>query len=114
MPNIRMSRIDSEIQKQVATIIDALVRDNNYGAMITIQTVKTTPDLLLSTIYVTVYGKDSKQTIDWLTDNKAHIRRELAQKIRLKILPDLKFKEDNLENYASHMNDLFESIKGDK
>ena len=52
MPNIRMSRIDSEIQKAVGAIIDGMVRDSNLGAMISVQNVDTTPDLLLSTIYL--------------------------------------------------------------
>jgi len=114
MPNIRMSRIDSEIQKAVGAIIDGMVRDSNLGAMISVQNVDTTPDLLLSTIYFSVLGGDPKDIKKYLTERKGHIRKELAKKIRLKILPDLRFEIDTLTDYAEHMNKLFDSIKGDK
>ncbi|MBQ8468748.1 MAG: 30S ribosome-binding factor RbfA [Clostridia bacterium] len=114
MPNIRMSRVDSEIQKAVASIIDARVRDESLGVMISVQNVDTTPDLMLSTIYFSVLGGDSKQIQKYLTIHKSEIRKELAKKIRLKILPDLKFEIDTLNDYAEHMNKLFDSIKGDK
>ena len=114
MPNVRMERVDSEIQKHVAATIDALVRDSGLNFMITVQQVKTTPDLLLSTIYVSVFGGDSAEAIKYLTNNKGKIRNGLAHQIRLKTIPDLVFKLDTLYDYANHMNELFDSIKEDK
>lgn len=114
MPNVRMERVDSEIQKHVAKAIDGLVRDDGKNLMITVQSVKTTPDLLLSTIYVSVFGGDLKETVKYLTEHKGKIRSDLAHAIRLKIIPDLKFEIDTLYDYANHMEELFESIKGDK
>ena len=114
MQNIRMSRVDSEIQKAVASIIDAHVRDENLGAMISVQNVKTTPDLLMSTISVTVMGADEKQMLAYLNSRKKQIRKELAKHIRLKILPDLTFVLDKFYDYSLHMDKLFKSIEGDK
>jgi len=114
MANVRMERVDSEIQKHVAKAIDDIVRDDGKNMMITVQSVKTTPDLLLSSIYVSVFGGEQKETIKYLTENKGKIRNSLAHSIRLKIIPDLKFEIDTLYDYATHMNELFDSIKGDK
>ena len=109
-----MERVDSEIQKHVAEIIDSLVRDSRGSGMITVQSVKTTPDLLLSTIYVSALGIDNQEALAFLNKNKGKIRAELARKIRLKIIPDLAFTIDTLYDYAHHMQDLFDSIKGEK
>lgn len=115
MQNIRMSRVDSEIQKAVASIIDAKVRDENLGCMITVQSVKTTPDLLLSTVGVTVLGADENQILRYLNSIKKTIRKELAGQVRLKILPDLNFVLDKFYDYSIHMDELFKSIEeGDK
>ena len=114
MANVRMERVDSEIQKHVAKAIDGIVRDDGKNLLITVQSVKTTPDLLLSTIYVSVFGGEQKETLKYLTENKGKIRNNLAHNIRLKIIPDLKFEIDTLYDYANHMNELFDSIKGEK
>ena len=112
MPNIRMSRIDGEIQKAVAKIIDTKFHSKELvGAMITVQRVDTTPDLLQSTIYITTLGVNSLVAVNALEKGKNFIRRELAQAIRLRTIPDLTFKYDDSIDYANHMNELFDQIK---
>ena len=114
MQNIRLSRVDSEIQKAFASIIDARVRDENLGAMISVQLVKTTPDLMMSTVYITVLGADEKQMLNYLNAHKKQIRKELAKHIRLKTIPDLTFVLDKFYDYTLHMDELFKTIEGDK
>lgn len=112
MANVRMSRIDAEIQKAVAKIInDKLEHPSVKGVLVTVLHVETTPDLLQSTIYVSVYGGDSKAIVDALNASKNYIRHELSRVIRLRTIPDLRFVLDTSFDYAQHMEDLFESIR---
>ena len=112
MANVRMSRIDAEIQKAVAKIInDKLEHPSVKGVLVTVLHVETTPDLLQSTIYVSVYGGDSKAIVDALNASKNYIRYELSRVIRLRTIPDLRFVLDTSFDYAQHMEDLFESIR---
>ena len=112
MPNVRMSRIDAEIQKAVAKIInDKLEHPTLKGVLVTVLHVNTTPDLLQSTIYVSVYGGDSKAIVDALNSSKSFIRHELSRVIRLRTIPDLRFVLDTSFDYAQHMENLFESIR---
>ena len=111
MANVRMSRIDAEIQKAVAGIInDKLEHPSVKGVMVTVLHVETTPDLLLSTIYVSVYGGEDKIIVDALNASKNYIRKELSRVIRLRTIPDLKFVLDTTLQYTQHMDKLFESI----
>lgn len=112
MANVRMSRIDAEIQKTVAKIInDKLEHPSVKGVLVTVLHVDTTPDLLQSTIYVSIYGGDSKVIVDALNASKSFIRHELSRVIRLRTIPDLKFVLDTSFDYAQHMENLFESIR---
>lgn len=112
MPNVRMSRIDSEIQKAVAKIINnRLEHPSVKGVLVTVLHVDTTPDLLFSTIYVSVYGGDSKAIVDALNASKNFIRHELGRLVKLRTIPDLKFVLDTSFDYAQHMENLFESIR---
>ncbi len=114
MPNLRMSRIDSEIQKAVAAIIDNKVQHPKLnGTLITVLKVDTTPDLILSTIFVSVLGGNTNEAIKVLNDSKGFIKKELAKTIKLRTIPDIKFVQDTSYEYGKHMDELFESIKGD-
>ena len=112
MANVRMSRIDAEIQKHVATIINnKLEHPDIKGAFITVVKASTTADLSISTIYITVYGSDNKKVLDALVASKNFIRRELGNEMRLRVVPDLRFMLDTSYEYGKHMDSLFDSIK---
>ena len=112
MPNVRMSRINAEIQKHVAGIIDKkLSHPNLSGVLITVLHVDTTPDILQCTISVSVYGGDDKVVIDTLNAARSYVRFELGKQMRLRTVPELKFVLDTTYQYSQHMNDLFESIR---
>lgn len=114
MPNIRMSRINSDIQKYVATIIDNQVEHPNlHGVMVTVLRVDTTPDLLNCKIFVSALGGEIKEVVKALNFSSRFIRSELGKRIRLKTIPELSFMQDGSYFYDQHMNELFDSIKGD-
>lgn len=112
MANVRMSRIDAEIQKAVAKIINnKLEHPSVKGVLVTILHVDTTPDLLQSTLYISVYGGDGKAIVEALNASKNFIRYELGRAIKLRTVPDLRFVLDTSLDYAQHMENLFESIR---
>ena len=112
MPNVRMSRIDAEIQKAVAKIInDKLEHPSVKGSLVTVLHVRTTPDLLQSTLSISAYGGDSKAIVEALNASKSFIRHELGKVMRLRTIPELRFVQDTSFDYAQHIEDLFDSIK---
>lgn len=112
MANVRMSRINGEIQKGVANIINQKVEHPEIkGKLITVLHVDTTPDLLLSRIYISSYGADTSNVVNALNSVKNYIRHELGAVLRLRTTPDLKFVKDTSFEYGQHMDKLFESIK---
>ena len=111
MPNIRMSRINSEIQKAVAKIIDNLENPDIKGNLVCVQKVNTSPDLLLCTISVSCLTGDKQKIVSSLNASKNYIRKNLGSRLILKTLPDLNFVLDTVDDYAAHMDKLFKEIE---
>lgn len=111
MPNIRMSRINSEIQKAVATIIDSLENPDIKGNLVCVQKVNTSPDLLMCTIAVSCLTGNKQKIVNSLNASKNYIRKNLGHKLILKTLPELTFVLDTVDDYAAKMDKLFKEIE---
>ncbi len=116
MSNNRMSRIDSEIQKNLATIISRFDDIDIASALVSVMKVETFSDLSLSKVYISVFGdeKKKKAIVNKLNDNKKTIRFELAHKMKLRNIPDLVFIVDDVEERAGRVLKLFEQIESEK
>jgi len=116
MSNNRMSRIDSEIQKNLATIISRFDDIEIASALVSVMKVETFSDLSLSKVYISVFGdeKKKKAIVNKLNDNKKTIRFDLAHKMKLRNIPDLMFIVDDVEERAERVLKLFEQIESEK
>ena len=77
------------------------------GHMITIPEVRMSPDLKLATIYVMpLGGKDVKEVITALNDNKRFLRGEIAHRVNLKFAPDIRFRLDERFEEAERIEKL--------
>ncbi|MGD9920992.1 MAG: 30S ribosome-binding factor RbfA [Pseudorhodoplanes sp.] len=75
--------------------------------MITIPEVRMTADLKLATIYVMpLGGKDVKEVIASLNNNKRYLRGEIAHRINLKFAPDIRFRADERFDEAERIEKL--------
>lgn len=113
MKGVRMNRVDSEIQKQLAKIISDMDDSEISSTIISILKVETFPDFSLSKIYISVLGNDEKKyrVVAKLNENKKTIRYELAHAIRFRVVPDLMFIADEFEQKAERVLKLFETIE---
>lgn len=113
MKGVRMNRVDSEIQKQLAKIISNLDDTEISTTIISILKVETFPDFSLSKIYISVLGDDEKKyrVVAKLNENKKTIRYELVHAIRFRVVPDLMFIADEFEQKAERVLKLFEKIE---
>ena len=76
MKNNRINRVDSEIQKHLASIISKFDDSDFTHALISIMKVETYADLSMSKIYVSVFGNDEikKKTINSLENHPSLIQ----------------------------------------
>lgn len=112
MKNIRIERINSEIQKIVSQIIDTELRDPQIDAIISVNQVDTTPDLAYSKVYISSIGKTPKEeVVARLKGAGGFIRGQLSKRINLRITPRLEFILDTSEEYASKIDKILKTIK---
>ena len=109
----RLARINSEIKKVVSQIISEDLRDPRINGLITIMDVDTTNDLSHCTITVSIYSQDAKErelSFKTLIRSSAYIRKLLANRIDLRITPELHFKLDDEFEIDAKMSRLIDSL----
>ena len=110
MKNNRLERVNSEIQKEVALIINNELRDPQITSMICVSEVDVAPDLANAKVYLSVYGGDAQDTLNRIKGAGSFIRGRLAKKIRLRIIPRLDFYIDNSQVYGQKIDQLLSNI----
>ena len=109
----RMSRVDAEIQKSLASIISKFDDIDFATSLISVMKVETTADFSFAKVYVSVLGEKEKKTriVKKLNDNKKTIRYDLAHSLKMRNVPELSFIVDEVEEKAEKILKLFEKIE---
>jgi len=114
--SIRPERLSSVIKRDLGKIIQKSYQRS--GSFITITKVDVTPDLLIAKVLISVYapGKDEDAIFAYLEDQKVHIRKELASKIRHQVrrIPELHFTNDKTAEHVEKMDKLFKKIRKER
>ncbi len=111
--NKRMSRVDAEIQKALASIISKFDDIDFATSLISVMKVETTSDFSFAKVYVSVLGEKEKKTriVKKLNDNKKTLRYDLAHNLKMRNVPELMFIVDEVEEKAERIMKLFEKIE---
>jgi ribosome-binding factor A len=112
--NRRSQRVASQIKTEISWLIEHSLRDPNKG-FITITKVRLSPDLKIASIYYSVLGSDqdrenSKET---LARSKSFLKRELGDRINLRVVPELRFFYDDSLDYSDKISSLLNKINKD-
>ena len=114
MANYRRGRINDEMQKAVAEIIREVKDPRVSGAFISITGAEVTPDLKYAKIFFSALGvtdaEKKKEIAKELKSSAGFIRRQIAQKLNLRITPELSFVEDTSIKYGAHISELWNGI----
>ncbi len=80
------------------------------GKMITVTTVRISPDLGVAKVYLSIFPKKEKEdrTLKEIKNMTPQIRHELGKKVRnqLRIIPELNFFEDDSLDYIENIDNL--------
>jgi ribosome-binding factor A len=108
MGSIRQNKIEGVIQEELSVFFQRNARDICLGAMVSVTTVRVTPDLSLARIFLSIFaGPDKKEVITSIQQNTGKIRGEVGKRLKnLRKIPDLVFKIDDSLDYAQEIEDL--------
>ncbi len=110
----RQKQVAGEIQEVLNGIFQRLGLTMIDGGMVSISSVKMTPDLLESRIYISLFKvNDKKAAMKKLEDRAWEIKRELAQSIKHQVrrIPEMQFYLDETLDQVDKMESLFRKIK---
>jgi ribosome-binding factor A len=110
---VRQQKFSRLIQKELSDIFQRDQRGLLDNAFITVMDVRVSPDLSFAKVYVSMtLVKDRKALLEKLEDHKKEIRRSLGERIRnqARIVPDLAFFIDEVEEQAQKMDDLLKNL----
>ena len=110
----RQKQVASVLEKELNEIFQRLGLSMMNGGMISIASVKITPDLYEARIYLSFFKvQDSAATLKAIEDRSWEIKRELTTRVRhqLRTMPLLHFYVDDTLEYVDKMEKLFKDIK---
>ncbi len=113
MSTIRTEKVGSEIKRILSSEISKLANENSAG-FASISTVKVSKDLSIANIYFNLLASkqiDAENFTNILNKNKGHLRSILAQSLKIRNTPDLRFYyDDTLEVYEATQK-LIKTVK---
>ena len=111
MANYRKGRIHDEVQKELAQILREFKDPRISDAFISITGVEITGDLKYAKVYYSAMMGDKKEIAKGLKSSAGFIRRQLAQRLNLRMTPELSFYEDGSIAHGAHISKLLNSIE---
>jgi ribosome-binding factor A len=113
----RQRQVAGVIQESLNDIFRRLNLNMINGGMLSISSVKVTPDLLEARIYISLFQvKDADKTMKVIEDRAWEIKRELANQVKhqLRRIPVLHFYKDDTLDHVFKMEELFKQLHKDK
>jgi len=110
----RQKQIGGLIQVEMNTIFQRLGLNMIDGGMVSISSVKITPDLLEARTYLSFFQvKDPKAALKKIEERSWEIKKELASRVRhqLRNIPEIKYFQDDTLDHVFKMEELFKQIK---
>ena len=110
----RMNRVNEELKRELSNIINYEVKNSNVTGMISVTKVKTSPDLKYARISVSIINsKNIKQTLAGLKAASGFIRSRIAEKMNLRVTPELVFELDESLVYGEKIDRILEQVMKD-
>jgi len=110
----RQKQIAGLLHEEMTTIFQRLGLNMIDGGLVSISSVKVTPDLLEARFYLSLFQvKDATAALKKIEDHAHEIKKELAVRVRhqLRSIPVLKFFQDDTLDHVFRMEELFKQIK---
>lgn len=111
----RLQRLADQIQRALSVLIRDEINDPRLTGLVTISSVKVSPDLGYADIYVTILepsqdggmNKEAHQeSLMVLKNASGFLRTELSHILKTRTTPRLRFHYDEVTAYGNHMMNL--------
>ena len=113
----RQKQVAGLLNEELNAIFQKLGLSMIDGGMVSISSVKITPDLFQARIYLSFFQiKDPKATLKKIEEREWEIKKELVARVKsqLRSMPQLTFYLDDTLDYVFKMEELFKKINEER
>jgi ribosome-binding factor A len=113
----RQKQIAGLLNEEINLIFQKLGLSMIDGGMVSISSVKVTPDLLEARFYLSLFQvKNTEAALKKIEDRHHEIKKELAARVRhqLRSIPVLRFFKDDTLDHVFKMEEIFKQISEEK
>ena len=112
MTRLRPERVQEALRQEISKVALEDIKDPGIG-FLTITKVELTKDLRYAKVYFSVLGgaKEKALALKGLNSAKGYIKGVVADRIKLRLVPDISFRIDESIEHTKEIYDLFERIK---
>lgn len=108
MPNTfhRSDRISAELRRLVGTLVHEVVRDNALPS-VSVSDVEASRELDVATVYITaLLAEQGPPAVKLLNEMAKNFRRELSRTMKIRRVPELRFKYDDSVDKGERIEQL--------
>ena len=111
--NRRPDRVAEAIRAEVATFLSQDVKDPRIVGLVTVTGVDVTRDLRSAKVFVSILGSETERaaTFEGLASVASHLRSRIGRALRLRLAPEITFKQDESIARAARIETLLSQLK---
>jgi len=113
MAKYRQGRINEAMVKEISDIIRGVKDPRVSDLLVTITGAVCSPDLKFAKIYYSAVTSEPQEVEKGLISANGYIRSQLAERLNLRITPELKFIHDTSIEKGAHISKLLKQVEGD-
>ena len=112
MTRLRPERVQEALRQEISKVALEEIKDPRIG-FLTITRVELTKDLRYAKVYFSVLGgaKEKALALKGLNSAKGYIKGMVADRIKLRLVPEISFRIDESIEHTKEIYDLFKRIK---
>ncbi|MBI4304674.1 MAG: 30S ribosome-binding factor RbfA [Chloroflexi bacterium] len=112
----RVERLNSLFRQEISELLRRQVKDPRLGNFVTVTEVSISSDLKHARVFVSSLSgqKDKEEILGALTSASGFIRRELANHVKLRSIPELTFQWDESLERGDRILRLLDQLSAEK
>ncbi len=112
----RVERVNSLIRQEISELLQRQIKDPRLGNFIAVTEVVTSADLKHAKVFVSYIGseEEKRETLKALSSAAGFFRRELAKRLKLRVVPELSFHWDNSIERGSRLLQLMDEVAAER
>ena len=109
----RADRASEAIREEIATFLAESAKDPRIVGFVTVTGVDLTPDLRHAKVFVSVMGSEAEKaaTFEGLASTASHLRSRVGRALRLRVAPEIQFREELSVARAARIESLLADRK---